>query len=182
MSQEGECEEGKLWNKDLEFCDLEENVTCRRGRFCHSKLWRKTLSEHLSSTTHPPHSHHYLPSLQFQNLFVSSANLGFLAALLDFSRSIYLSHFYLKLKHTSCIFLKSICLRQFKLDSSQNWNISLGVTPYWKMHEFDAGVGGYFFYHIQTHRQLCVFLQLLPGIIITTCWLFTVFSNIDCSL
>ena len=31
--QEGECEEGKLWNKDLEFCDLEENVSCGKDKF-----------------------------------------------------------------------------------------------------------------------------------------------------
>merc|ERR1719508_146606 len=31
--QEGECEEGKFWNKDSEFCDLEENVSCGKGLF-----------------------------------------------------------------------------------------------------------------------------------------------------
>merc|ERR1719186_1649714 len=35
--QEGECEEGKFWNKDLEFCDLEENVSCGKGLFSHFK-------------------------------------------------------------------------------------------------------------------------------------------------
>merc|ERR1719508_13982 len=31
--QEGECEEGKFWNKDSELCDLEENVSCGKGLF-----------------------------------------------------------------------------------------------------------------------------------------------------
>eukprot|EP00092_Neocalanus_flemingeri_P053132 GFUD01062350.1.p1 GENE.GFUD01062350.1~~GFUD01062350.1.p1 ORF type:complete len:122 (-),score=20.78 GFUD01062350.1:381-746(-) len=31
VSQEGECEKGKFWNKDLELCDWQENVTCGKG-------------------------------------------------------------------------------------------------------------------------------------------------------
>eukprot|EP00092_Neocalanus_flemingeri_P088586 GFUD01111944.1.p1 GENE.GFUD01111944.1~~GFUD01111944.1.p1 ORF type:complete len:531 (+),score=100.58 GFUD01111944.1:121-1713(+) len=36
-SQEGECEEGKFWNKDIEVCDLEENVPCGKGFSWHLK-------------------------------------------------------------------------------------------------------------------------------------------------
>eukprot|EP00092_Neocalanus_flemingeri_P018880 GFUD01020448.1.p1 GENE.GFUD01020448.1~~GFUD01020448.1.p1 ORF type:complete len:335 (+),score=110.48 GFUD01020448.1:139-1143(+) len=36
-SQEGECEEGKLWNKELEICDLEQNVSCGKGIFWYLK-------------------------------------------------------------------------------------------------------------------------------------------------
>eukprot|EP00092_Neocalanus_flemingeri_P040924 GFUD01044558.1.p1 GENE.GFUD01044558.1~~GFUD01044558.1.p1 ORF type:complete len:310 (+),score=73.21 GFUD01044558.1:128-1057(+) len=33
VSREGKCEEGKLWNKELEFCDFAQNVTCRKDLF-----------------------------------------------------------------------------------------------------------------------------------------------------